>query len=579
MKKVSLLTISFLLVVIQGLYAQEEIQPVTKTFAIKDAYIVQKPGQILSVGTVVIKNGLIESVGTNVSIPFNAKVLEADSMYVYAGFIDGLSHVGIPMPESKNNQGSRRNMREKDAANPSYEKAGIQPHLAVRDLLNPKDKSISDMRKLGFTAAHVVPRGKMLPGGGSLILLNGQKADDFIFQDDLSIFAQLQGAGGVYPATTIAVMSKFRELYHQAEQSKDHITAYKRNPAGMARPGQDRVLQAFHPVINNSQKIFFAAPNVKDIHRVFTLQKELNFPLVLADVKQGWHLADKIKSTRTPVLLSLSLPKDKSKKGAKKAAGKKKEGEAKIEGAAKKELAKEKGKKVSKELTAFQKRQKESLKQHNAQAATFQDKGITFGFTSINAKSSTIKANLQKMIKHGLKEETAIAALTTVPAQQLGVSKMMGTIEKGKIANLVVSDKPYFDEKSNVRFVMVEGKVFEYEIKKKKPTSGDSDKPAKVAGTWNYSIDVAGTSTGGTLKLSNDGGNISGVITNDQADGPADIEDVELDGNELTFAVPMDDTGNIKVTITVTIEEDEMEGTVDIPGMGSAEMEGSRIPE
>ena len=577
MKKVSLLTISFLLVVIQGLYAQEEIQPVTKTFAIKDAYIVQKPGQILSVGTVVIKNGLIESVGTNVSIPFNAKVLEADSMYVYAGFIDGLSHVGIPMPESKNNQGSRRNMREKDAANPSYEKAGIQPHLAVRDLLNPKDKSISDMRKLGFTAAHVVPRGKMLPGGGSLILLNGQKADDFIFQDDLSIFAQLQGAGGVYPATTIAVMSKFRELYHQAEQSKDHITAYKRNPAGMARPGQDRVLQAFHPVINKSQKVFFAAPNIKDIHRVFTLQKELNFPLVLADVKQGWHLADKIKSTRTPVLLSLDLPKDKSKKA--KETDKKKEGDEKKEVEKKVKPVKQKAKKASTELTAFQKRQQESLKQYNAQAATFQDMGITFGFTSINTKSSTIKANLRKMMEHGLKEESALAALTTVPAQQLGVSKSMGTIEKGKIANLVVSDKPYFEEKSNVRFVLVEGKVFEYEVKKKKPKKEGSDTPVKVAGTWNYSIDVAGTSTGGTLKLSDDGGNISGVITNDQADGPADIEDVELDGNELTFAVPMDDTGNVKVTITVTIEEDEMEGTVNIPGMGSADMEGSRIPE
>ncbi len=575
----SLLAISFLLVVIQGLYAQEEIQPVTKTFAIKDAYIVQKPGQVLSLGTVVIKNGLIESVGTNVSIPFNAKVLKADSMYVYAGFIDGLSHVGIPIPETKSNQGGRRNMREKDAANPTYEKAGIQPHLAIRDLLNPKDKSITDMRKLGFTAAHVVPRGNMLPGGGSLILLNGKKADDFVFQDELSMFAQLKGAGGVYPATTIAVMSKFRELYRQAEQSKDHITAYKRNPAGMARPGQDRVLQAFHPVINKSQKVFFAAPNVKDIHRVFTLQKELNFPLVLADVKQGWHLADKIKSTRTPVLLSLSLPKDKSKKGDKKKAGEKKEGDEKKEVAKKKEQGKEKKKKVSKEMTAFQKRQKESLKQHNAQAATFQDKGINFGFTSINAKTSEVKANLRKMIEHGLKEETAIAALTTIPAQQLGVSKTMGTIEKGKLANLVISDKPYFEEKSNVRFVLVEGNVFEYEVKKKKPKSGDSDKPAKVAGTWNYSIDIGGTASGGTLKIENNGGNISGVITNDQANGPADIEDVELDGNELTFAVPMDDAGSTKVTITVTIEEDEMEGTVDIPGMGSADLEGTRIPE
>lgn len=576
MKKAFLLTISLLLVIFQWLYAQEEIQPVTNTYAIKDAHILQKPGQAVSIGTVVIKDGLIQAVGKNVSIPFNAKVLKADSMYVYAGFIDGLSHAGIPMPEKKEGQGGN-SWRQKDAANPTYKKAGIQPHLAVRDLLNPKDKGITDMRKLGFTAAHVVPRGKMLPGGGSLILLSGKKADDFIFQDELSMFAQLKGASGVFPATTIAVMSKFRELYRQAEQSKTHVSAYKRNPAGMARPGQDRVLEAFHPVLNKSQKVFFSAPNVKDIHRVFTLQKELGFPLVLADVKQGWHLADKIKSTRTPVLLSLSLPKDKSKKDTKKKEDKK-EGDKK-EDKEKKEVKKEKTKKVSKELTAFQKRQKEALKQHNAQAATFQEKGINFGFTSINTKSADIKANLRKMIEHGLKEETAIAALTTIPAQHLGVSKSMGTIEKGKLANIVISDKPYFEEKSNVRFVIVEGKVFEYEVKKKKAKKAGSDKPAKVAGVWNYSIEIAGETAAGTLTLKNDDGDISGVLTNEMSDGPSDVENASLDGNELSFEIVADDSTGAKATITVTIDEDNMEGTVDIPGMGAADLEGTRVPE
>jgi len=572
MKKMLLLTFSCLLVITSNLLAQEELGPVTKTFAIKDAYIIQKPGQVLSLGTVIINNGVIQSVGKNVSIPPNAQVLKADSMYVYAGFIDGLSHIGIPQAEKKEEGNT---WRQKDAANPTYERAGIQPHLAVRDLLNPKDKSISNMRKLGYTAAHVVPRGKMLPGGGSLILLNGKKADDFIFQDERSMFAQLKGASGVFPATTIAVMSKFRELYHQAKQSKTHELAYSRNPSGMVRPEQDRVLQAFYPVIDQSQKVFFTAPKIKDIHRVLTLQKELNFPLVLANVKQGWLLVDKIKGMRTPVLLSLALPKDKAKKEAKKET--KKEGDLKKEKEEKPVVKKEK--KVSKELSAFQKRQKAALQQYNAQAATFQDKGINFGFTSVDVKPTEVKANLRKMIKNGLKEETAIAALTTIPAQQLGVSKSMGTVEKGKLANLVISDKPYFEEKSNVRFVIVEGKVFEYEVKKKKPKKGNSDTPVKVVGTWNYSINLGGMEAPGTLTLKEENGTLTGVITNEQADGPADIEDVSLDGNELTFSLVIDDATGAKATITVTIEEDEMEGSIEIPGMGVGDMEGSRIPE
>ena len=569
MKKHYLLTLFFLLVISIRPFAQEALSPITKTIAIKDVHIVQKPGQTIELGTLIIKDGLIQAVGKGTTIPANAKVLEADSMYVYAGFIDGISHTGISKPEEKKDQNTR-GRREKDAANPSYEKAGIQPHLQVRDLLNPKDKSIVDMRKLGYTAAHVVPRGKMLPGGGSLLLLNGTVPDDFIYSDNTSLYAQLQGAGNVYPATLIAVMSKFRELYTQADQAKSNEKSYQLNPVGKNRPSKDRVLQAFYPVINKSQSVFFKAPAVKDIHRVFTLQKELNFPLVLVDVKQGWHLADKIKSTRTPILLSLDLPKDPAKKGK----GKKGK-EAKD--ATKKDPAKKVAKKKKKDLTPFQIKQQAALKQYNAQAAFFQDKNIPFGFTSIDTKVASIRPNLRKMIENGLTQETALAALTTIPAKQLGVSKMMGTLEKGKLANLVISDKPYFEEKSNVRFVIIEGKVFEYEVKKKKKsTDGES---ADIVGTWNYEINIPGTSASGVLVLKNNDGNITGTITNEMADGAEDIQEATLDGNELSFEVPIDDSGSAKASLTLTVDKDSMEGSVSIPEMGSFDVEGERVPE
>ena len=573
MKKHYLLTLFFLLVMCIRPFAQEALSPITKTIAIKDVHIVQKPGQIIELGTLIINNGLIQAVGKGTPIPANAKILEADSMYVYAGFIDGISHAGISQAEKK--EENTRGRREKDAANPSYEKAGIQPQLQVRDLLNPKDKSIVDMRKLGYTAAHVVPRGKMLPGGGSLLLLNGTTPDDFIYSDNTAMYAQLQGAGNVYPATLIAVMSKFRELYAQAAQAKTNEKNYRLNPVGKSRPSQDRVLQAFYPVIDKSQSVFFKAPGVKDIHRVFTLQKELGFPLVLVDVKQGWHLADKIKNTRTPVLLSLDLPKDPSKKGKSKKGKEEKSDEEKEENTAKKE--KSTAKKKEKVLTPFQKKQQAALKQYNAQAAFFQDKNIPFGFTSINTKTANIRPNLRKMITNGLTQETALAALTTIPAKQLGVSKMMGTLEKGKLANLVISDKPYFEEKSNVRFVIIEGKVFEYEVKKKKKS--DSSEPANVVGTWNYEISIPGTPSSGVLILKNKDGNITGSITNDMAEGAEDIQDAELDGNELTFLVPIDDSGAAKASLTLTIDKDSIEGSVTIPEMGSFDVEGERVPE
>lgn len=87
-----------------SLFAQDsELAPVSRTLAITNVNIVQAPGRKIEMGTVVLKDGLIISVGKNVTIPADAIVLKADSMYVYAGFIDGLSHVGIPKPKEEPN--------------------------------------------------------------------------------------------------------------------------------------------------------------------------------------------------------------------------------------------------------------------------------------------------------------------------------------------------------------------------------------------------------------------------------------------------------------------------------------------
>ncbi|MFT4762327.1 MAG: imidazolonepropionase-like amidohydrolase [Paraglaciecola sp.] len=567
MKKTLTLCLLFLLVQSANLCAQKEsgLSPVTNTYALKDVRIIQKPGQMIEVGTVIVKDGLIHAVGTNVEIPANAKVLEADSMYVYAGFIDGLSHIGIPKPESKEEDGNRRR-RESNSANPTYERAGIQPEIQARDVLSAKNKSIAEMRKLGFTAAHSVPRGKMLPGNGALILLSGETADEMVLKSGVSLFSQFKGGGGVYPGTLIAVMSKFRELYGQAEQAKAHKSKYANNQIGLTRPNNNRVLEAFYPVIDGKIPVYYEAPKMKDMHRVFTLQKELGFPLVLSNLKQGWYLADKIKSTNTKVLLSLDLPdvKDEEKKNDKDKKPEK-EGEVKFVQA---EL----------ELAEFKKRQQESLKMYRSQAATFETKGIQFGFSSMDAKSGDIRKNLRTMIKNGLSENAALAALTTNAAQQLGVSNSMGTVEKGKIANLVVSDKPYFAEKSNVRFVVVDGKVFEYEVKKKK--KGDPNAKVDIAGSWTYEIFVPGMEISGVLTLKNEDGEVSGSMTMAQGEGSEDIRNAVLDGDVLTFestATPGD--APMKISFELTVDGESIEGTVNVGEFGTFEVKGDKVPE
>jgi imidazolonepropionase-like amidohydrolase len=181
-------------------------KPATRTFALKNATVVVKPGQVLQGATVVVREGLIHAVGTNVAIPADARVIAADSMFVYAGFIDALSHAGIPQ-RKEDPAAAMQMMRQRvsNAANPTNEQAGIQPEIKAREVVSAQEKSLEDLRKLGFAAAHVVPQGRMLPGSGAIFLTAGNSADEMLLKDQTSMFATFNGARGVYPSTVIGV--------------------------------------------------------------------------------------------------------------------------------------------------------------------------------------------------------------------------------------------------------------------------------------------------------------------------------------------------------------------------------------
>ncbi|NRB47699.1 MAG: amidohydrolase family protein [Saprospiraceae bacterium] len=563
-----------LLVIPSFLWAQtnnDELRPVTRTYALTQANIVTEPGKMIEGATIVIKDGLISAIGKNVKIPIDAQVLKADSMYIYAGFIEGLSHTGIPKAEAQSGRGGRgggpQAPQVKDPGSPPNDLAGITPEKNLAASLKPSDKSIADMRKLGFTAANVVPNGQMLPGQGALVLLHGDNADKMILKDQTAFFSQLVGARRMYPATVIAVIAKWRELYRQAELAQAHEKAYKKSPGGMSRPSYDPVLQAFYPVINKEQSVFMKASDIKSAYRALSLQKEFDLPMVIAELKQGWHVADELSKRDIPVLLSMDLPEDKKGKGGKKGG---KKGDAKKEEAKKEDPFKA-------EREALEKRKMKALKEHWTQAGNMEKAGVIFGFSTLDVKSKDVKANLRKMIENGLSEDAALAALTTTPAKMLGVSDMLGTVAAGKIANLVVTDQPYFEEKSNVRYVFVEGNKFEFEAKKPAKKS-DHNAKVVVAGKWTYSFEAMGQNMDGILELVDNDGDISGSITNTAMGNKSTIETAELNGNELSFSIKIDGGGQtVMIEYNLVIEGDNMEGTVSAGQFGTFDLEGERI--
>ena len=562
----------------------DDAKEVTSTYYIKNAFVVQSPGNTLSGTSVLIKDGLIHAVGKNVAIPFDAKVVDADSMYVYAGFIDACSHAGIKAEEQKDRP------RVKDPGNPPKDLAGITPQNTVRGAIGKKiDKSMSEMRELGFGFVHVVPRGRMLPGQGSVLSTGTGNTDQTMIKENTSQFAQFKPARRMFPATTIGVMSQFRDLYKNAEYSNSYMKSYNMNPKGLERPTHSEELAALFPVVNKEMPVYFYAAKVRDVNRALILNEELGFNMVLTGVRQGWPLLDEITAGGHNVVLSMRLPEkieDKKKEEEKKKEqgaeekkeekpeGEKEEVEEKEE-KPKKSEKKEKKKEDSPEMKMLKEKKKKSHDEYVGQAAMMEKKGIKFSFSSLDTKSKDIRPNLLRMVEGGLSVDGALAALTTNPAALLGISSMAGTVEKGKIANLFISDKPYFDKDAKIKYLIVDGMLKENKEKKKKKKKESNGEKTSMSGSWSYEVDLQGQSQTGKMIV--DGQNDDLEIQVNSSDDPDDFvtaTNIEIDGNKLTFDISAD---GVSYSISVTFDGSEFEGTVVFGDFGSFPMTGSLI--
>ncbi|WP_420318534.1 amidohydrolase family protein [Ekhidna sp.] len=546
-----------------GWAQDDELKPVTSKYAIRNATIIQAPGRTIQNGSVLIENGIIKAVGSSIAIPADAWIVDADSMFVYAGFISGLSNIGVAKPKEEDRKDDR-----KLTGNPSYERAGITPGALTRDMLNPEEKSVADFRKLGFTASHSVPHNGMIAGRGAIVLLGGANGKSMVVKDQSSMFSQLSGASGVYPNTVIGVMAKYRDLYRKASQAQAYQNRYNSNPNGMERPEVDATLEALYPVVSKQMPVMFKAEDVKDIMRVMALKRDLGFNLMLGEVKQGWDAIPTIQGSGSSVFLSLDLPEWKEEES--------KEEDTEEEDA---ELEDEKLTPEEEEEKALKERQMEMIKKYYTQAGAFQRNGVKFGISTMDVKSKDFKSNLLKVMENGLSADQALAALTTTPASILGVSNTMGTVEVGKMANLVVSDTAYFTKDANVRYVFVDGIKYDYEVKKKKNKKSNGGEAADASGVWSYTTETPQGNGSGTITITGSPGDYSGTITMSFNESTNDLNEIVVDGNNVTFSFQTNVGQDITIDISMDIDGDTFEGTLSVPEFGSFPMEGSREPE
>jgi imidazolonepropionase-like amidohydrolase len=567
-----------------------DVPLVTKTFAILNARIVQAPGEVLERSTVVMRNGLITAVGADAAVPYDAHIIEGDSLTVYAGFIDGLSHVAIPETETE------RNSDPVNSADPPPERAGIQPNRSARDRIDPSHESVGALRAVGFTVAHVVPRGRMLPGSGSIVLLVGEEAPDMVLRPDVSQFMQFTGASGVYPATPMGVMAKLRQLFREAERSAGMGRLYSENPAGIERPSYDPILEAFHPVISGEKPLFILADGTDgamEVHRAIQLRDELGFSLVLAGLNQGFYAMRALQEADVPLFVTLALPAESDT-----ANGDPDSADVDTVRAITpqepatffvSDLRTRSFEDVEREGENLSARKALFRERYVATAAELHDAGLRFGFTTVNVEPKDIRKNIREMMAAGLSEDAVLAALTIDGARLLGIDRSVGTIEPGKLANLVVTKGSYFgDQEDVIRHVFVDGHKYDVEADDDGDEDGDEDADedveadrddsdvSRIAGTWNLEVETPDGPMEAVLNLSVSGEMISGEVTSSEMIRPANLQDPDFIGGRLSFDVEASEYGLITARLDVT--GSSLTGTIDVPGVGVLDVIGTKVP-
>jgi imidazolonepropionase-like amidohydrolase len=395
-------------------------------------------GNIIKSGTIVWRNGVITNVGKNIDIPFDAYVRDGgDSLHVYPGFIDGHALWGSPDVDE--------DVKTPDEpGNPSYGRAGIQPERTTSQLLQAGDKSLAEAPKNGFTTAALGLKGQMLPGQVDLFFINGKETENLLLKQGIGMTAQFEEAQGqAYPSTTMGIMSQFRQLFNDAKALQQQEQYFASVSSNYPAPKQNKVLEALYPVMEKKQPFYFVVDTKENIERVFTLQDELGFEVVIVSGKEAYKKADELKQREISVLASIDLPKEPEWRSDE-------EDDNQPE--------------ITEEMRIFRDKQEAAYKADIQNIAKLVSSGVKVGFASNGLELSEISKNLTTLKEEGdLEDEDILRILTQSTADILGYSNQLGNIDEGRIASFTVFSKPFMEEKAQALYSITDGKLTEFE--------------------------------------------------------------------------------------------------------------------
>jgi imidazolonepropionase-like amidohydrolase len=501
-------------------------------FAIRGVTVVPVSGPRLENATVIISRGIIKAVGKDAVVPDEAWVIEGKGLIVYPGFIDSFTDVGIPAaPAPSGSEGVSR--PQPPTSRGPEDRPGSTPWRAAADEASLSDKRVETWRSSGFTTVISSPKGGMFPGMAAVLDLAGERNGDMVVRTPVAVPVSLQPAGNFssFPGSLMGSLAYVRQIWLDTDWSIKAQAIYEKNPRGIARPRFDRTEEALAEALEDHALVLIPANNPTQIRRALDLADRWHVNGVLYGGQMSYELANEIAAKKLPVLVDLKWP------------------EAEKEG--------DPDDVPSLNTLRFRDRAPSS-------PAALAKAGVKFAFYSgaITAPKDILKA-AKKSIDAGLSPDAAIRAFTLTPAEIFGVADRMGSVENGKIANLLVTDGDIFDEKTKIKFVFVDGRKFTIREpeKPKDPPKGD------LTGKWKLSYttpDGPEESTADIVMASD--GSLSGTLTSTRGTGNIISGYLSVDKFSFTLNIPIEGSP-ADVTFTGTFDGTSMKGSISVQGL------------
>jgi len=415
-----------------------------QVFAIRNARIVPVSKPPIEKGTIVVRDGLIEAVGESVNPPPDAWVIEGAGPTVYPGLIDALSPWGMSATVVITTTTTVRSSTAAPAApastvpvrviNGPEDRPSNTSYLRAADEILTTDRNIEAARDAGFTTAVSFPTLNIFSGQGAILNLAGERPGQMVVNPSAGMYITFNtgvrtGAGGgaprMFPGSLMGVIAYIRQIYLDADHYKLANDIYAKHPQGLQRPAYDRTLAA----VLESPRVLLPAVRAVEIDRMLRFGQELKRSTVLYGGAEAWRSAELLKQSKTPILLSLKWP----------------------------ERPPTADPENPDSLRVLEMRDKAP-----SSAGVLAKNGVKFAFYSdgIPNPRDVTKA-VKKAIDAGLSPADALRAMTLSAAEIYNVADRMGSIDKGKIANLLVTDGELFQDRTKVKYVFVDGVKYE----------------------------------------------------------------------------------------------------------------------